>query len=114
METDLRYSEPSSRAVEREKPASAEQWANWTTDQIRSAIEAEREQTFDLLTEMLVRIRKDMIPEIVATLPALRGPTGPVGPAGKLPIAKEWRCETVYYEGSVVTYDGGCYQAAQG
>jgi hypothetical protein len=111
METDLRHSEPSSRAVEREQLASAEQWSNWTTDQIRSAIEAEREQTFDLLTEVLVRIKKDMIPEVVATLPALRGPAGPVGPAGKLPIAKEWTRETVFYEGSVVTYGGGTYQA---
>jgi hypothetical protein len=113
METDIKYSEPSSRVVEREKLASAEQWANWTTDQIRSAIEAEREQTFDLLTEVLVRIKKDMIPEVVATLPALRGPAGPVGPAGKLPIVKEWTRETVFYEGSVVTYDGGSYQALQ-
>jgi hypothetical protein len=111
METDLRYSEPSSRAVERERLANAEQWADWTTDQIRSAIEAEREQTFDLLTEVLVRIKKDMIPEVVATLPALRGPAGPVGPAGKLPIAKEWTRETVFYDGSVVIYDGGAYQA---
>jgi hypothetical protein len=111
METDLRHSEPSSRAVEREKLASAEQWASWTTDQIRSASEAEREQTFDLLTEVLVRIKKDMIPEVVATLPALRGPAGPVGPAGKLPIAKEWQHEKVYYEGEVITYDGAAYQA---
>jgi hypothetical protein len=111
METDLRDSEPSSRAVERETARSAEQWANWTTDQIRSAIEAEREQTFDLLTEVLVRIKKDMIPEVVATLPALRGPVGPAGPVGKLPIAQEWHRETVYYEGSVVTYEGGSYQA---
>jgi hypothetical protein len=111
METDLRYSEPSSPAVERERLASAEQWANWTTDQIRSAIEAEREQTFDLLTEVLVRIKKDMIPEVVATLPALRGPVGPVGPAGKLPIIKKWTRETVFYEGDIVTYDGGRYQA---
>jgi hypothetical protein len=57
METDLRHSEPSSRAVEREKLASAEQWASWTTDQIRSAIEAEREQTFDLLIEVLASCR---------------------------------------------------------
>ena len=70
METDLRYSEPSSRTFEREMTASAEQWASWTTDQIR-AIEAEREQTFDLLTEVLVRIKNDMIPEVAATLPAL-------------------------------------------
>jgi hypothetical protein len=111
METDRRYSEPSSRALERENLPSAEQWASWTTDQIRSAIETEREQTFDLLTEVLVRIKKDMIPEVVATLPALRGPAGPVGPAGKLPVAKDWQRETVYYEGSVITYDGGSYQA---
>jgi hypothetical protein len=90
METDIRHTEPSSRAVEREKLASAEQWSNWTTDQIRSAVEAEREQIFELLTEVLVHIKKDMIPEVVATLPALRGPIGPAGPVGRLPIAKEW------------------------
>jgi hypothetical protein len=111
METDLRYSEPSPRAFERETAASAEQWASWTADQIRSAIEDERERTFALLTELLVRIQRDTIPEVVETLPALRGPAGPVGPAGKLPIAKEWQCEKVYYEGQVVTYDGATYQA---
>ena len=75
------------------------------------AIEDERERTFELLTELLVRIQRDVIPEVVATLPALRGPVGPTGPTGKLPIAKEWTRETVFYEGSVVTYDGGSYQA---
>ena len=50
METDIKYSEPSSRACERETAASAEQWAIWTANQIRSAVEAERERTFDLLT----------------------------------------------------------------
>jgi hypothetical protein len=58
-----------------------------------------------------VQINNDVIPEAVATLPALQGPVGPAGPAGKLPIAQEWQRETVYYEGSVVTYDGGSYQA---
>src|SRR5262245_10017092 len=111
METDLRYSEPSSRAFEREKLASAEQWSNWTTHQIRSAIEDERERTFALLAELLAQIQRDTIPEVVETLPALRGPAGPVGPAGKLPIAKEWQREKVYYEGEVVTYDGATYQA---
>jgi hypothetical protein len=110
METDIKYS-PSSRTFEREMTASAEQWSNWTTNEIRSAIEAEREQTFELLAELLVRIQKDVIPEVVGTLPALRGPTGPVGPAGKLPIAKEWQREKVYYEGEVATYDGATYQA---
>jgi hypothetical protein len=109
METDI-Y-EPSSPASEQGKAASAEEWANWTTNQIRSAIEAERERTRALLIELLAQIENDFVPEVVATLPALRGPVGPAGPAGKLPIAKEWRRETVYYEGSVVTYDGGSYQA---
>jgi hypothetical protein len=58
-----------------------------------------------------VDIQNDVIPEVVARLPALRGPAGPVGPGGKLPIAKEWTRETDFYEGSVVTYDGGAYQA---
>ena len=98
METDIRYSEPSSPAFERETAANAEQWASWTSNQIRSAVEAERQRTFDLLAELVARIQKDMIPEVVATLPALRGPAGP---AGKLPIAKEWQRETVFYEGSV-------------
>src|SRR5262249_31735930 len=44
-------------------------------------------------------------------VPGLRGPAGPAGPTGKLPIAKEWTRETVFYEGSVVTYDGASYQA---
>jgi hypothetical protein len=88
-----------------------EQWSNWTTNQIRSAIEDERERTAALLTELLMDIEKDMIPEVVATLPSLRGPSGPAGPAGKLPIAKQWTPETVFYEGSVATYDGGSYQA---
>jgi hypothetical protein len=108
MDTDIRYSEPSSRACERETAASAEQWANWTGDQIRSAIEDERERTFALLAELLAQIQRETIPEVVARLPALRGP---VGPAGKLPIAKEWQREKVYYEGQVVTYDGAAYQA---
>ena len=101
METDIRYNEPSSPAFERETAASAEQWANWTTDQIRSAIEDERERTFALLAELLAQIQRDTIPEVVATLPELRGPAGPVGPAGKLPIAKEWTRETVYAESTL-------------
>ena len=34
-----------------------------------------------------------------------------MGPTGQVPIAKKWTRETVFYEGSVVTYDGGSYQA---
>src|SRR4051794_4714151 len=111
METGSKYIEPSSRAAEREMAASAEDWSNWITNQIRSAIENERERTIALLTELLVGIKKDVIPEVVATLPALKGPVGPAGPTGKLPIAKEWQREKVYYQGDVVTHDGATYQA---
>jgi hypothetical protein len=111
METDIRYSESSSRAFERETATNAEQWSHWTTNQICSAVENERERTFELLTELLVRIKKDLIPEVVATLPALRGPAGPVGATGKLPIVKDWQPEKVHYEGEVVTHDGATYQA---
>jgi hypothetical protein len=77
----------------------------------RRLIEAERERTRALLTELLIQICDNTIPDVVSRLPELRGPAGPVGPAGKLPIVEEWTRETVFYEGSVVTYDGGSYQA---
>jgi hypothetical protein len=111
METDIRYSESSSRASEHATATSTDEWSNWTTNQICSAIEDERERTLELLTELLVRIQKDVIPEVVATLPGLRGPAGPVGPPGKLPIAKPWKQGSVSYEADVVVYDGACWQA---
>ena len=74
-------------------------------------IEAERERTHALLTELLIQICDNAIPEVVSRLPELRGPAGQVGPAGKLPIVEEWARETVFYESSVVSYEGGSYQA---
>jgi hypothetical protein len=76
MQTDLLYSAPSSLAFEHETTTSAEQWASWTAGQIRSAIEDERERTIALLSELLALIQRETIPEVVATLPALRGPAG--------------------------------------
>jgi hypothetical protein len=85
METEIRYSERSPRPFESRD-------ASLTSDDVnelcRRWIEAERERTRALLTELLVQINNDVIPEVVATLPDLRGPPGPAGPAGKLPIAK--------------------------
>jgi hypothetical protein len=108
METEIRYSERSPRPFESRD-------ASLTSDDVnelcRRWIEAERERTRGLLTELLVQINNDVIPEVVATLPDLRGPPGPAGPAGKLPIAKEWQREKVYYEGEVVTCNGATYQA---
>jgi len=70
-----------------------------------------RERTFALLTEVLVQVEQDLVPNTVKILPDLRGPPGPAGPGGKLPIAKEWQREKVYYESEVVIHDGATYQA---
>jgi hypothetical protein len=72
MDTDISYSEPPSLAFEHEMVANADEWANWTTNQIRSAIEGERERTFELLSELLARIQRETIPEVVATARATR------------------------------------------
>ena len=105
MDTEIRYRELSARPFE---STGAFLTADDVNELCRRWIEAERERTHALLTELLVQICDNTIPEVVSTLPELRGPTGP---AGKLSIVKEWTRETVFYEGAVVIYDGGSYQA---
>ena len=105
MDTEIRYRESSARPFE---STGAFLTADDVNELCRSWIEVERERTHALLTELLIQICDNTIPEVVSTLPELRGPTGP---AGKLSIVKEWRRETVFYEGAVVIYDGGSYQA---
>jgi hypothetical protein len=59
----------------------------------------------DILIELLAQIQSDA---------EMRGPSGSrgeQGPPGKLPLVKLWTPETVYYEGEVVAYDGGTFQA---
>jgi hypothetical protein len=106
MDTEIRYREASVRPFE-----STGLTAEDVNLLCRRLIEAERERTQALLTELLIQICDNAIPEVVSRLPELRGPAGPVGPAGKLPIVEEWARETVFYEGSVVAYEGGSYQA---
>jgi hypothetical protein len=101
--------------AEREEPQPRERrldTAQPTLDDIDRRIEervaAEHEFMMGILTELLAQIQSD---------PEMRGPPGPAGPRGeqgppgKLPLAKLWMPETVYYEGDVVAYDGGTYQA---
>jgi hypothetical protein len=65
-------------------------------------IAAERERTRELLIELIVQLPNQM---------ELSGPRGEQGPPGKLPLVKLWKPETVFYEGEVVAYDGGTFQA---
>jgi hypothetical protein len=61
-----------------------------------------------ILTELLAQIPSD---------PEMRGPPGPAGPRGeqgspgRMPVVNVWKPETVFYEGDVVAYDGGTFQA---
>lgn len=64
-------------------------------------------------------IIRQMVQEAVAELPAPEagpagepGERGPEGPAGKLPVVKEWD-DRVHYEGSVVVLGGATYQATR-
>jgi len=75
---------------------------------IEDRIAAEHKFMTDILIELLAQIQSD--PEMRGP-PGLAGPRGEQGPAGKLPLVKLWTPETVYYEGDVVAYDGGTFQA---
>jgi hypothetical protein len=75
---------------------------------IEERVAAERKFMKDILAGLLADF------PTYAEIKGLRGPAGPrgeQGPPGKLPLVKLWVPETVYYEGDVVAYDGGTFQA---
>jgi hypothetical protein len=72
---------------------------------IEERVAAEHEYMMAILTEMLAQVQSD------AEMRGPAGPRGELGPPGKLPLVKLWVPETVYYEGDIVAYDGGTYQA---
>ena len=75
---------------------------------IEERVAAEHEIMMEILAELLADIQRDAE---MRGPPGPAGPRGEQGPPGKLPLVKPWTPETVHYEGDVVAYDGGTFQA---
>src|SRR5499427_1723887 len=75
---------------------------------IGERIAAEHEFMIGILAELLAQLQRDAE---MRGPPGPAGPRGEQGPPGKLPLVRLWKPETVYYEGDVVAYDGGTFQA---
>src|SRR6516165_6242283 len=77
---------------------------------IGERIAAEHQFMCDIIAEVLAHLQREW--EVGAMgPPGPSGPRGEQGPQGTLPMVKLWTPETVYYEGDVVAYDGGTFQA---
>jgi hypothetical protein len=77
------------------------------------------ERKLDVVPPTLAEIDQRIATEVVAHLQGEwvvgrwdhQATRGEQGPPGKLPLVKLWVPETVYYEGDVVAYGGGTFQA---
>jgi hypothetical protein len=103
MKAEREEPQPRQRKLDIVPPTLAE-----IDQRIGERIAAEHKFMMDILAEVLAQLQSDA---------GMRGPPEPSGPRGekgspgKLPLVKLWRPETVHYEGDVVAYDGGTFQA---
>jgi hypothetical protein len=77
---------------------------------IGELIAAEHELMVDVIGGVVAQLRREWVMGAMGP-PGPSGPRGEEGPAAKLPPVKLWKPETVHYEGDVVAYDGGTFQA---
>ena len=100
--------------AEREEPQPRERVVPPTLaeidQRIGERIAVEHEFMLDILAEVVARLQREWEKGAMGP-PGPSGPRGEEGPPGKLPMVKLWVPETVYYEGDVVAYDGGTFQA---
>ena len=100
--------------AEREEPPPRERVAPPTLSEIDRRIEeriaAEHQLMIDVMGEVVAQLRREWVVGAMGP-PGPPGPRGEQGPPGKLPLVKLWMPETVYYEGDIVAYDGGTFQA---
>jgi hypothetical protein len=100
--------------AEREEPPPRERVAPPTLAEIDRRIEeriaGEHQLMIDVMGEVVAQLRREWVVGAMGP-PGPSGPRGEQGPPGKLPLVKLWMPETVYYQGDVVAYDGGTFQA---
>src|SRR5262245_17613729 len=100
--------------AEREEPEPRERVVPPTLAEIdrriAERIAAENEFTIALMAENNVELKREWIMGAMGP-PGPSGPRGEQGPPGKLPLVKLWVPERVHYQGDVVAYDGGTFQA---
>jgi hypothetical protein len=105
MKAEREEPEPRERKLDIVPPTPAE-----IDQRIGERIAAEHEFMIDIVAAALADLQREW--EVGAMgPPGPPGPRGEQGPPGKLPMVKSWAPETVYYEGDVVAYDGGTFQA---
>jgi len=77
---------------------------------IGEGIAAEHQFMCDIIAEVVAHLQDEREKGAMGP-PGPSGPPGEQGPQGQLSLVKLWVPETVYYEGAVVAYDGGTFQA---
>jgi hypothetical protein len=100
--------EPRERNLDTTPPTMAQ-----IDERIGQRIAPQHQFWMDILAELIAHLKYD--PEAgLKGPPGPAGPSGPPGAPGKLPVVKLWTPDTVFYEGDVVAFDGGTFQAIRG